>query len=670
MLSFHNNFRGCHMAVVLGTAGHIDHGKTSLVRALTGIDCDRLEEEKRRGITIELGFAWVDMPDGERLGIVDVPGHERFVKNMVAGAAGVDFVMLVIAADEGVMPQTREHLEICSLLGIRSGFVALTKADMVEADWLDMVTEDVRGFLAGTFLENAPIFPVSSATGQGVDDLRAHVFQMAKELPARRRCDIFRQPVDRVFSMKGHGTVITGTVVSGAVKVGDELRFMPPDTPTRARGLQRHSRSVDEVQAGQRCATNVQGLEVGDIERGQVLAHPGELFPSKRWLMRLTCLSSAPRALRQRVEIHFHHGTLECPARVVFWDRDKLAPGETALAEVRFKDEMVGVFGDHCVVRAYSPLRTVAGGLLLSPLPPDLRRKDPQLQDKLALLQKLPTLDQEIETAPTGKAGSKVRDEARAGLIDAVLTLRGAEGADEARLRVLTGFPRAALEAGLQLLSARGSALCWDKEGRLWIGKQPFEALLQACLARGEELHQKDPLKPGFTRGALCAGWSKALPQRLVQRVLDTALKQEHLVLEGEGLRLAGHKVSLAADQAGLRQKLLDAHVAAQLTPPNLKDVLEELGVSAKEAAPVMRLLCEEGALVKIKDGLYYHGPVLGDILERVRRWFESNDNLDVGSLKEILGLSRKYLISLLEYMDNERITVRVGDQRRYRGRG
>ena len=210
---------------------------------------------------------------------------------------------------------------------------------------------------------------------------------------------------------------------------------------------------------------------------------------------------------------------------------------------------------------------------------------------------------------------------------------------------------------------------CWDKEGRLWIGKQPFEALLQACLARGAELHQKDPLKPGFTRGALCAGWSKALPPRLVQRVLDAALKQEHLALEGEGLRLAGHKVSLAADQAGLRQKLLDAHATAQLTPPNLKDVLEELGVSAKEAAPVMRLLCEEGALVKIKDGLYYHGPVLNDILERVRRWFESNDNLDVGSLKEILGLSRKYLISLLEYMDNERITVRVGDQRRYRGR-
>lgn len=380
------------MAVVLGTAGHIDHGKTSLVRALTGMDCDRLGEEKRRGITIELGFAWLDLPDGERLGIVDVPGHERFVKNMVAGAAGVDFVMLVIAADEGVMPQTREHLEICSLLGINSGFVAMTKIDMVDSEWLALVEEDIRRFLEGTFLESAPLFPVSSATGLGLDALKAYILQNAAAQPSRRRSDIFRLPVDRVFSMKGHGTVITGTVVSGALNSGAEACFMPPALPSRARGMQRHGKSVDKVSAGQRCAVNVQGLEVTDIERGFVLAKPGELFPSKRWLLRLTCLASAPRPLRQRVEIHFHHGTRECPARVVFRDRDKLAPGETALAEARFPEEMVGIFGDHCVLRAYAPLRTVAGGVLISPLPPELRRKDPELADKLRLLEQLPTL--------------------------------------------------------------------------------------------------------------------------------------------------------------------------------------------------------------------------------------------------------------------------------------
>ena len=273
------------MALILGTAGHIDHGKTSLVRALTGIDCDRLEEEKRRGITIELGFAWVPMPGGERLGIVDVPGHERFVKNMVAGAAGVDFVMLVIAADEGVMPQTREHLEICSLLGIRHGFVALTKVDMVDADWLELAQEDVRTFLQGTFLEGAPIFPVSSSTGQGIPALREHILACASSLPPRHGSDIFRLPVDRVFTLKGHGTVITGTVISGAVSEGDELCFMPGALPTRARSLQRHGSSVEMVRAGERCAVNVQGLEVTDIHRGNTLCRPDTLFPSRRWLV-------------------------------------------------------------------------------------------------------------------------------------------------------------------------------------------------------------------------------------------------------------------------------------------------------------------------------------------------------------------------------------------------
>ncbi len=648
------------MAVVLGTAGHIDHGKTSLVRALTGIDCDRLEEEKRRGITIELGFAWVDLPDGERLGIVDVPGHERFVKNMVAGAAGVDFIMLVIAADEGVMPQTREHLEVCPLLGIRNHYATLPKTDMVEADWIVLVKEDIQRFLQGTFLENAPVFPVSSATGDGLDALRAHILQCAAELPPRWRGDIFRLPVDRVFSMKGHGTVITGTVISGAVNTGDEARFMPPDLPTRARGLQRHGKPVNTVTAGQRCAINVQGLEVTKIERGFVLARPGELFPSRRWLLRLTCLSSSPRPLRQRVEIHFHHGTRECPARVVFRDRDKLAPGETALAEVRFAEDMVGVFDDHCVLRAYSPLRTVAGGVLVSPLPPELRRKDPELADKLNLLRNLPDLH---ERACNGKA-----DE-RAALIRAVLLLRGRDGADEARLRVLTGLPASALESGLNLLSSKAEALCWDRESRFWISQAAFADLLAACLACAADLHRKDPLKPAFSRNALLSGWSKKLPLRLIQKVLDAALKQGRLAVEGEGLRLTEHKVTLVADQAGLRQKLLEAHQRAGLTPPNAKDVLEELGVSAKEAVPVLRLLCEEGALVKVKDGLYYDVAALGGILEQVRHWFADHENLDVGGLKKILGLSRKYLIALLEYMDNERITVRVGDQRSYRGR-
>ena len=653
------------MAVVLGTAGHIDHGKTSLVRALTGMDCDRLDEERRRGITIELGFAWMDLPDGKRLGLVDVPGHERFVKNMVAGATGIDCVLLVIAADEGVMPQTREHLEICSLLGVRSGLIALTKIDLVEPEWLAMVEEDVRLFLRGTFLENSPILPVSSATGQGVPELRDAIIHHAAELTPRGCSDLFRLPVDRVFSLKGYGTIVTGTVISGTCRAGDELTFMPPDLHVRARTLQNHGQPAETAQVGQRCAVNVQGSEVADILRGFVLAHPGTLFPSRRWIVHLTCLSSAPRPLRQRTEIHFHHGTRECSARVIFFERDKLLPGETALAELRFSAPLVGVFGDRCVLRAYAPLRTVAGGPLICPLPPELRAA--RRAHALPLIARLPALGARVSAPTASKNAVAERDKARAELVSTVLCLGGVIGADVPHLQVLTGLHGAAILAALNSLGSNGDAICWDRDGRWWTSKEALASLVEACLARAAEIHSREPLKPVFSRGALCSGWSDGLPPKLVQTVLNHTLKRQLLCAEGEGLRLPSHNVSLAEDQAMLRQRLLDAHVKGGVTPPNLRDVLESLQVDAKTAAPILRLLCETGDLVKVKEGLYYHAPALASILQQVRNWFSTHDNLDIGNLKELLGLSRKYLITLLEYMDNSHITVRVGDQRHLR---
>lgn len=647
------------MSVVMGTAGHIDHGKTSLVRALTGIDCDRLEEEKRRGITIELGFAWADMPGGERLGIVDVPGHERFVKNMVAGASGVDFVMLVIAADEGVMPQTREHLEICSLLGIRRGFVALTKIDMADAAWLELVTEDVRQFVAGSFLEGAPIFPVSAATGQGMEALRKYLFDSVKKMPARDGTDIFRLPVDRVFTLKGHGTVVTGTVASGAVETGEEVCVQPQGTPSRARSLQCHGAPAEIVRAGRRCAMNLQGVDVDDIRRGDVVCRPGTLFPSRRWLVNLTCLASAPRPLRQRTEVHFHHGTRECAARVRFYDRDRLAPGETCLAELRFSEDMTGLFGDHCVLRAYSPLRTVAGGTAVSVLPPELRARDPRRVEKLALLARLP------ELADPGY----VTEHTASDLVSAALELAGPAGTDVPRLQVLTGLRATPLQKQLQDMASRGNALCWDRESRAWITTPALQRLLDACVARTGQCHTRDPLKPAVSQGAACAGWSAGLPPRLVQKTLELALKKGQLVREGDGLRLPSHKVSLGDDAERLRTILLEAHDRAGMTPPNLKDVLEETGATEKQALPVLRLLCEEKRLVRLKDGLYCSRAAVDAILDRVRAWFADHDDLDVGGLKTILGLSRKYLIAILEYMDREKITVRIGDKRQYRGR-
>lgn len=647
------------MSVVMGTAGHIDHGKTSLIRALTGIDCDRLEEEKRRGITIELGFAWADMPGGERLGIVDVPGHERFVKNMVAGASGVDFVMLVVAADEGVMPQTREHLEICSLLGIRRGFVALTKIDMADAGWLELVTEDVRQFVAGSFLEGAPIFPVSSTTGQGMEALKRYLFDSVKKMPARDAPDIFRLPVDRVFTLKGHGTVVTGTVASGAVEAGEEVCIQPQGMPSRARSLQCHGTPAEIVRVGRRCAMNLQGVDVNDIRRGDVICRPGTLFPSRRWMINLTCLASAPRPLRQRTEVHFHHGTRECAARVRFHDRDRLAPGESCLAEVRFSEDMTGLFGDHCVLRAYSPLRTVAGGSVVSPLPPEIRARDPRRAEKLALLARLPDLADPAYLAANTAAA----------LISAALDLAGPAGADIPHLQVLTALRTTPLQKRLQDMASHGDVFCWDKESRSWITSPALQRLLDACVARTGQCHTREPLKPSVSQGAACAGWSAGLPPRLIQKTLELALKKGLIVREGDGLRLPSHKVSLGGDAERLRTTLLEAHDTAGMTPPNLKEILEKIDATEKQALPVLKLLCEEKRLVRLKDGLYCSRAAVDDILDRVRAWFTDHDDLDIGGLKTLLGLSRKYLIAFLEYMDREKITVRVGDKRQYRGR-
>ncbi|WBF69074.1 selenocysteine-specific translation elongation factor [Desulfovibrio subterraneus] len=637
------------MPVVLGTAGHIDHGKTTLVKALTGIDCDRLEEEKKRGITIELGFAFFGLPDGTRMGIVDVPGHERFVKNMVAGASGIDFVMLVIAADEGVMPQTREHLEICSLLGIETGFVALTKTDMVDEEWLALVQEDVANFLQGSFLEGAPIFPVSSHTGAGLDEVRQYIVRMEKELAPRRRSDLFRLPVDRVFTMKGHGTVVTGTMISGSVAIGTDVQLYPHDTLTKVRGLQSHGGTVEVAPAGRRTAINLHGLEVADIERGDVVALPGSLFPSQTWHVELRCLSSAPTPLKNRTEVHVHHGSRETLARLYFPDRDKLMPGETALCEMRFTDPMVGVFGDRCVIRSFSPLRTVAGGKLLHPHAQPLRKKHPRYAQMLEALQSL----------------SKAEPDDR---IRLHVGMAGETGVSFRELCILTDIESKALEKGLNLLGGKQELACFDKEERSYVSGGILEELGTTALDFVADYHRKEPLKPGMPRGMLTSGWGRKLAPKLVHFVVERLIKQGKLAVEGDVMRIAGHKVSLAADQEGLRAKLLEAHAAGGITPPNLKDVLEPLNVDVKEAGSVLRLMEGSGELVKVKDGMYFHGPAMEKLVGMVREYFATHDDLGPNEFRDLTGLSRKYLIPLLEYFDKARITLRVGDKRKLRG--
>lgn len=632
------------MPVIMGTAGHIDHGKTSLIRALTGIDCDRLEEEKRRGITIELGFAFLDLPGNKRLSIVDVPGHERFVKNMVAGASGVDFVLLVIAADEGVMPQTREHLEICSLLGVETGLVALTKVDMVEEEWLEMVTEDVRGFLSASFLAEAPILPVSSQTGQGLETLRAELGRMLDIYQPKRRTDLFRLPIDRIFTMKGHGTVVTGTMVSGSLGMGEDVLIYPRGIATKVRGLQSHGETVELAPAGRRTAVNVPGLEVADIERGEVLARPGTLFPHLVWDVELTCLSSSPRALRHRTEIHLHHGSRETLARLYLLDRDKLAPGETALCQLRFTEPMVGVYGDRCVLRSFSPLRTVAGGKLINPLGRKVKRFSAELERLASLAQ--------------GQGEE---------LILTQLDLSGPTGLRFNELRIMTNLESKQLEHALQQLSGKQQVFQFDREERAYVSAAVVSALSDKALGSLGEYHKKEPLKLGLPRGALTGVWPKEVASKLAHFLVERMLKKGELTAEQEVLRLPGHKVSLATDQADLRKKLMTAYEAGGLTPPNLKDVLDPLGLSFKEASAVFKVLMDEGALTKVKEDMFFSSVALKGLQDKIVGYFAGAEEMGPVEFKDLTGLSRKYAIPLLEFFDKEKLTVRVGDKRRLR---
>ncbi|WP_419784872.1 selenocysteine-specific translation elongation factor [Pseudodesulfovibrio sp.] len=634
------------MPVIMGTAGHIDHGKTTLVKALTGIDCDRLSEEKKRGITIELGFAFLDVGGEERVGIVDVPGHEKFVKNMVAGAAGVDFVTLVIAADEGIMPQTREHLEICQLLGVTTGLVALTKIDMVDEEWLEMVKEEVAAYLEPTFLGGAPLIPVSAHTGQGLEELKDAIGNLVKQFKPRRRSDLFRIPVDRVFTMKGHGTVITGTMVSGSISVGDDIILYPEGRETKVRSLQSHGQAVETAEAGRRTAVNLAGLEVEDVHRGDVLARPGTLFPSTVWDIELTVLESSRLPLKHRKEIHFHHGAREVLARIYLLDREELLPGETVVCQVRFTEPLAGVYGDRVVLRSFSPLRAFAGGRIICPMGHKVKR----FSDDVEKIGKL--CDESPEVVATTQ-----------------LDLAGADGLTFAELLTMTNQETKALEKTLGVLGGRQEAVLFDKEARRYAGGALVQSLADSLLDFLAAFHRKASMKPGVQRGELASSWGRGLPPKLFHFILERLVKKGDVVSEQEILRLKDHKVSLASDQAKVRETVLAAYAGGGGTPPNLKDVLEPLGMDFKQAAPVFKLLQDQGELVRIKDDMYYHAAALSDIKERMLAFFAENEAMTAPDFKEITGLSRKYLIPVLEYFDKEKITVRVGDARHLRKR-
>ena len=626
--------------IILGTAGHIDHGKTSLIRALTGIDTDRLKEEKERGITIELGFAHLALPDGRLLGIVDVPGHEKFVKNMVAGATGIDLVALVIAADEGVMPQTREHLEICSLLKIKYGFVVLTKVDMVDADWLELVREDVSEYLSETFLGDAPVMEVSSVTGEGIPELVDLISQMTKEIPERDMGHLFRLPIDRVFTMKGFGTVITGTSVSGTIHTGDEVTIYPQGIESKIRGIHVHNKSMEEVHAGLRTAINLQGIEKMMLQRGNVVATKDALRSTYMLDVVLDLLHSAPRKLKNRTKVRFHAGTAEIISTLVLLDRDELNPGETCLAQIRLDAPTTVLKGDRYVLRSYSPVRTIGGGQILHPLPGKKKRFQERVLNELKMLDK----GEEHET------------------IEVFVSLGRFQGVGEEELSFLVNMSRKKLTEQLNALKAKQKIIRFDKEQGTMIHADFMEKARKELLETLSQYHKDFPLKQGLVKEELRSRMIGAKDPKLFNHLIHQLAKEEVLVQEKEVVRLKDHQVTLAQDQKKARRELEDIYEKGGLQPPYFKDIKSQF--QGNTASEVLGVMVKDGVLLKVKEDLYFHRSAVEALEIKLVEFLKSHEEITTPEFKEMTGTSRKYTIPLIEYFDRSQITVRVGDSR------
>ncbi len=629
--------------IILGTAGHIDHGKTSLVKALTGIDTDRLKEEKERGITIELGFAHLTLPDGTLVGIVDVPGHERFVKNMVAGASGIDVVALVVAADEGVMPQTEEHLEICELLGIRHGLVVITKIDMVDEEWLELVEEDIKEHVKGTFLEGAPIVKVSSVTGKGLKEFLDTLNNLIQKIPERQSGQIFRLPIDRVFTIKGFGTVVTGTSISGKVKVGDEVTVYPKGINCKVRSIQVHGRSVEETGPSTRTALSLQGVNKEDIERGYVVASKDSLFPSYILDVFLTYLSSAKKPLRNREKVRFHVGTSEVLANVVLLDREELMPSEQCYAQIRLEEPVTVLRGDRFVIRSYSPVRTIGGGEIVHPL---AKKKKKKGSEKIINI---------LNTIHKG---------ADKDVVESIILMGGYEGINKKMLLFLSNLSEDKLNRILEELASCGKIHIYEKEQGLFIHSEFYNKLKELIVSIIEEYHKKYPLRAGIPKEELRSRIRAIKDIRLFNYMIENLIKEGLIVSELDNIRIKGYSPTLTREQEKVKSEIEKIYKESKFQPPYFKEIREKWPDLADQ---VLEYLLSQGILVKIKEDLYLHKESLEKMIADVRAFLKKHGQMSVGDFKALTNTTRKYSIPFLEYLDKSQITVRVGDIRKLR---
>jgi len=627
-------------SVIVGTAGHIDHGKSALVEALTGTHPDRLEEEKRRGITIDLGFAFLE-EGGVRFGFIDVPGHERFVSNMLAGAAGLDLVVLVIAADESIKPQTREHFDICRLLGVQHGIVALTKSDLVDADSLELARLEVEEYLRGSFLEAAPIVPVSAKTRTGLAELRQALVAASGQVRGKDTSRYFRLPIDRAFAMKGFGAVVTGTLISGSVAIGDEIELFPEGRRLRVRGVQSGGKSVERALAGQRTAVNLAGIEHTALRRGMALAVPGKFRSTRRIDARLDLLPSAPK-LEHRSRVHFHLGTSETIAEVFLYGRRELPPGQTTFAQFRLQDDVLALPGDRFIIRQFSPVTTIGGGVVLDPLARRQQLKDTgraQFLEVIAQGNSVRTLTAMVERAPLGLGFDEII--ARTGWLENEVRAVAKQLAESAQARVVSSEPLILVSGNL------------------------FETARQKIAARVERFHKENPLLPGISREDLRSSLGRRVRSETFKAALEELVSQRKLELQGELVKRAGSAISLAPEEARAKQQIEAAFAVAGLAVPAVKEVLTKVPVESQRAEKILQILLRDKNLVRVTPELIFHKDALAQLRDRLSAYKKTKgERISVPVFKELTGITRKYAIPLLEYLDRERVTRRAGDER------
>jgi selenocysteine-specific elongation factor len=629
--------------VIIGTAGHIDHGKTTLIKALTGRNTDRLKEEKERGISIDLGFTYFDLPSGKRAGIIDVPGHEKFIKNMLAGIGGIDIVVLVIAADEGVMPQTKEHLNILKLLKVKKGIIALTKKDMVDSEWLEMISDQVQLEVEGTFLEEAKIIPISSVKGCGLNELIAEIDRLAEVVEQKDTTANFRLPIDRAFTVPGFGTIVTGTLISGIIKEGDKIELYPSNLQSRIRSIQVHESGVKEADAGQRVAVNIANVSVGEVHRGDVLSRPGSMEPTMMIDAKMEMLGDALMTIDNRDRLRLYHGTSEIMCRVVLLDRDELKPGESAFVQLRLEEKIACQKSDRFVIRFYSPMITIAGGTILDPNPPKRKRYKEDVMEELSIKEK----------------GDPIE------VVDQFLLQNSDKFYEKKEIIKQLGFLDDCLTSILETLKDKYLAVEFKQgEDRYYahtkylkvVGEQ-FENILT-------QFHSKNPLKAGISKEEVKSKLFEAVKPKLYDAILGYYVQNNYIKVENQFVAKSDFEVVFTENQGKIKVFLLDIYNESKFNPPKFSDIIEKNKFDRNQIQMVYNALISMGFLVKLDEEIVFAKDSYNQAIQCVKDYIIQNGSIQLGEFRDLLGTSRKYAMSLLDSFDQQKITKRVEDKR------